>query len=170
MYGPSAYSGYGNPTPQQRLAQMEAQFGQYNPPGGVNPYPPIQGPLGASQGPQAGLIIKGRPVSNIQEANAAMIDFDGSVNIFLDRAHRKIYTKQLGMDGNILFEEYSLNSPSQSQDPVDISKSQSTGLEGYVKNVELDQKLQGVYSKLDNLEQRMEKYSGLESEKGGNKK
>lgn len=70
-------------------------------------------------------ILKGRPVSNEEEANAAMIDFDGSLFVFPDKAHGKIYTKQLGLDGNIIFLKYSLDNaaaPSKEVTPVESSK------------------------------------------------
>lgn len=47
--------------------------------------------------PQAGL--KGRPVSSIEEVKAAQIDFDGSLFIFPDIANKKIYTKQINLNG-----------------------------------------------------------------------
>lgn len=40
-----------------------------------------------------------RPVSSIDEVRAASIDFDGSVFYFPDLANKKIYTKQINMDG-----------------------------------------------------------------------
>lgn len=43
--------------------------------------------------------LKGRPVSSIEEARAMQIDFDGSLFIFPDIANKKIYTKQIGMNG-----------------------------------------------------------------------
>lgn len=45
--------------------------------------------------------IKGRPVSSIEEARAISIDFDGSVFYFPDLANRRIYTKQINMDGTV---------------------------------------------------------------------
>ena len=56
--------------------------------------------------PQLG--IKGRPVSSIEEARAASIDFDGSVFYFPDLANRRIYTKQINMDGTPSFNVYEL--------------------------------------------------------------
>ena len=47
--------------------------------------------------PQAGL--KGRLVASLEEARATSIDFDGSVFYFPDLANRRIYTKQINMDG-----------------------------------------------------------------------
>lgn len=56
--------------------------------------------------PQMG--IKGRPVSSIEEARATSIDFDGSVFYFPDLANRRIYTKQINMDGTPSFNVYEL--------------------------------------------------------------
>ena len=47
--------------------------------------------------PQAGL--KGRLVTSLEEARATSIDFDGSVFYFPDLANKRIYTKQINMDG-----------------------------------------------------------------------
>ena len=44
-------------------------------------------------------ILKGRPVSSIDEVRAIPIDFDGSVFFFPDFANKRIYTKQINMDG-----------------------------------------------------------------------
>lgn len=53
-------------------------------------------------------LLKGRPVSSIDEVKAANIDFDGSVFIFPDIANKKIYTKQINMDGTSSLLIYSL--------------------------------------------------------------
>lgn len=50
--------------------------------------------------------IKGRPVSSIEEARAISIDFDGSVFYFPDLANRRIYTKQINMDGTASLNVY----------------------------------------------------------------
>lgn len=57
--------------------------------------------------------IKGRPVSSIDEARAISIDFDGSVFYFPDLANKRIYTKQINMDGTS-----SLNVYEWKNDPV----------------------------------------------------
>lgn len=56
--------------------------------------------------PQLGL--KGRPVSSLEEARATTIDFDGSIFYFPDLANRKIYTKQINMDGTASLKMYVL--------------------------------------------------------------
>ena len=47
--------------------------------------------------PQIGL--KGRLVASLEEARATSIDFDGSVFYFPDLANKRIYTKQINIDG-----------------------------------------------------------------------
>lgn len=49
-----------------------------------------------------------RPVSSIDEVRAASIDFDGSVFYFPDLANKKIYTKQINMDGTAQLNMYGL--------------------------------------------------------------
>ena len=58
--------------------------------------------------PQLFLGIKGRPVASIEEARATSIDFDGSIFYFPDLANRKIYTKQINMDGTASLNVYEL--------------------------------------------------------------
>ena len=52
--------------------------------------------------------IKGRPVASIEEARASIIDFDGSIFYFPDLANKRIYTKQINMDGTALLNMYEL--------------------------------------------------------------
>lgn len=84
------------------------------------PYYPVQQgqPNGYYQPPrpqymdQAQIGIKGRPVSSIEEVKATSIDFDGSIFFFPDLANRKIYTKQINLDGTSTLNVYELkNTP-----------------------------------------------------------
>ena len=52
--------------------------------------------------------LKGRPVASIEEARASSIDFDGSVFFFPDLANRRIYTKQINLDGTASLNVYEL--------------------------------------------------------------
>ena len=49
-----------------------------------------------------------RPVSSIEEVRASAIDFDGSVFYFPDLANKKIYTKQINLDGTASLNMYEL--------------------------------------------------------------
>lgn len=50
--------------------------------------------------------LKCRPVTSIEEARAAQIDLDGSLWVFTDMGHGKIYTKQMKNDGSSAFGIY----------------------------------------------------------------
>lgn len=67
--------------------------------------PIYQMPLQSTQ-PYMG--IKGRPVASMEEARASIIDFDGSIFYFPDLANKRIYTKQINMDGTALLNMYEL--------------------------------------------------------------
>lgn len=60
--------------------------------------------------------LKGRPVSSIDEARASSIDFDGTVFYFPDLANKRIYTKQINLDGTatlLMYELKEIPVPSQ---------------------------------------------------------
>ena len=57
---------------------------------------------------QAQYGLKGRPVASLEEARASSIDFDGSIFFFPDLANRRIYTKQINMDGTATLNMYEL--------------------------------------------------------------
>ena len=52
--------------------------------------------------------LKGRPVTSLEEVKAATIDFDGSIFFFPDLANKKIYTKQINLDGTAILNVYEL--------------------------------------------------------------
>ena len=60
------------------------------------------------QGATTYMGIKGRPVASIEEARASIIDFDGSIFYFPDLANKRIYTKQINMDGTAMLSMYEL--------------------------------------------------------------
>lgn len=68
---------------------------------------PIQSPYLRPQQPQQ-LGLKGRPVSSIDEVRASGIDFDGSIFYFPDIANKRIYTKQINVDGTAILNMYEL--------------------------------------------------------------
>ena len=104
MYYTGGYGAYNGMNPyqqqitQNRLNQMEQQYNVNN---GFNNY--------NQQNTMQQQIIKGRPVSSMDEAKASMIDLDGSMFIFPDMANKKIYTKQIMLDGSAEFKTYSMD-------------------------------------------------------------
>ena len=57
---------------------------------------------------QQSSLLKGRPVTSIDEAKVANIDFDGSIFYFPDAANQTIYTKQINLDGKSSINMYVL--------------------------------------------------------------
>lgn len=67
--------------------------------------------------------IKGRPVVSIDEARASQIDLDGSLYVFPDLGNKKIYTKQINMDGTATFNVFELSGANESApSPVYVTK------------------------------------------------
>ena len=67
--------------------------------------------------------IKGRPVVSIDEARASQIDLDGSLYVFPDLGNKKIYTKQINMDGTASFNIFELAAPVETaREPVYVTK------------------------------------------------
>lgn len=60
--------------------------------------------------------LKGRPVSSLDEAKAANIDFEGSLFLFPDITNQKIYTKQINADGTMTFNMYELKAIPKEED------------------------------------------------------
>lgn len=82
--------------------------------------------------PQA--YLKGRLVSSLEEARATSIDFDGSIFYFPDLANRRIYTKQINLDGTATLNMYELREvPTVNEQAVIAS------MNNYITRDEFDQ-------------------------------
>lgn len=141
MYG-YGYSGYMPPQQydrmQARLNQMEQQYNaQQNPYMNNTQY----GQMSAQQ------IIKGRPVSSMEEAKASMIDLDGSLFVFPDLANKMIHTKQIMMDGTAEFKTYVLN-----EVPVKQNEQQSQQNSLFVLRSEFENYQKQIQHKLEEME------------------
>ena len=89
--------------PQQQYPNQQfAGYGGYK--------PASQYPQWTQQTPQLPQV---RPVSSIEEVRACPIDFDGSVFYFADVANKRIYTKQINIDGTASINLYELKIPTQ---------------------------------------------------------
>lgn len=100
------------PQYQQRLSQMEqnqqAQYGMQS-----MAFPSMNSGY-----------IKGRPVVSIEEARASQIDLDGSLFVFTDVGNKKIYTKQINLDGTATLNTYSLVDDNISDSDSYVTKSE----------------------------------------------
>lgn len=76
--------------------------------------------------------LKGRPVSSFEEARAMTIDFDGSTFFFPDLANRRIYTKQINMDGTASLFVYELR-----EQPIETMNNSNSG--NFVTREEFEQ-------------------------------
>ena len=54
-------------------------------------------------------MLKGRPVTSLEEARVAQIDLDGSITFFPDVGNKKIYTKRINADGTAALQTYILD-------------------------------------------------------------
>lgn len=72
--------------------------------------PQYQRPMMAQEPPTMAMpnYIKGRPVLSIDEARASQIDLDGSLHVFPDMGNKRIYTKQINLDGTATFNVFEL--------------------------------------------------------------
>ena len=137
MHGPMSNYATGIPTynpmayTQQRLATLEQQYPQFS-----------QQPVG----PQ----IKCRAVTSIDEVKAAQIDLDGTLNVFVDAGNKKIYTKQVGLDGTAIPITYVI-----SDKPEEVKKEdQVVSVEEFNKTVdELKKEIFDLKSKVGNKQQ-----------------
>lgn len=86
--------------------------------------------------------LKGRPVSSLEEVRATGIDFDGSIFYFPDIANKRIYTKQINLDGSASLNMYELvQIPVQNENPqIDVSK--------YITREEFEQTLMTLRNSL----------------------
>ena len=97
VYDPSIYYMQA----QQRINQLQPQIPQ-----------PMQTPV------QSEKFFKTLPVTSFDEAKAAMISFDGSLNIYVDTQHDRIYTKQLTNNGLAELKVYTLSKESEPKESV----------------------------------------------------
>lgn len=110
--------GYGMQPQYQRMIQTQ-QPEQTAP--AATPQQSFTAPILMPQGNY----IKGRPVVSIDEARASQIDLDGSLYVFPDLGNKKIYTKQINMDGTAAFNVFELSAPVENAPaPVYVTKAE----------------------------------------------
>lgn len=130
---------------QNRMNQLETQYNN------MFPQQYMQQPMQSMQMQQQMQVpqyqqqnvqtLKGRPVSNVDEAKASMIDLDGSLFVFPDVANGCIYTKQIMLDGTAEFKTYKI---------VGEQKPKQTNDE-YVLRSEFQKQLQCINAELKRL-------------------
>lgn len=118
-------------------------------------YPPVQQPMNQQTIPnytqpnylrtaQSQNGLKGRLVSSLEEARATSIDFDGSIFYFPDLANKRIYTKQINMDGTATLNVYELK-----ETPIMNENSQMTqSMNNFITRDEFEQVIGQIQQKL----------------------
>ena len=79
--------------------------------------------------------LKGRPVSSIDEARASSVDFDGTVFYFPDLANKRIYTKQINIDGTASLLMYELKEIPVETQPNYITREEFENTIAQLKNL-----------------------------------
>lgn len=139
MYGqpynpsPNLYMGAA-PQMQQRLSYLTQQQQAYG------QMPPIPN-TGNSYFNNNATLLKGRPVTNIEEAKAAQIDLDGTSTFFPCIAEKKIYEKSIDLNGLPIFRVYELQeSPKEAptyatSEVVDVLRTRIDQLEQVISSM-----------------------------------
>lgn len=83
---------------------------------------------------QPSMSLKGRPVSSLDEARASSIDFDGSVFYFPDLANKRIYTKQINLDGTATLLMYELKEMPIQEQPNFVTREEFENTITQLKN------------------------------------
>ena len=144
MYQYNPYGAYGAYTqPMQRLQQLEQQYPQYSQ--GYQQFPQSY--------PQQPQLLKGSPVTSIDEARASKIDLDGSLFIFPDVTNKKIYTKQINLDGTASLITYVQETPSNEQEGATNSFLQKSDISS------LEEQIKALNSNMEELKERMNEYA-----------
>ena len=141
-----AISPYQQQMYQDRLNAYEQQYrgNQYN------------NYIGNQQFNQPQQMIKCRPVSSYDEAKASMIDLDGSMFVFTDIANKKIYTKQIMLDGSAELKTYVL------EEQPNMSAEQTHKNNKYVLRSDFENVVNILNQKIENL------MGGVLNESNGN--
>lgn len=128
---------------QQRYQQLYPQYQQ----------PPMYQPMQSPQPQQQNQVLKGRPVSSIEEAKAAQIEYDGSLFLFYDISTGNIYGRRLGIDGKPSFETYipvpeTPAQPHETQNDVPMQVPMTAP--DYITKKDLDEAMNGLRANLEN--------------------
>ena len=133
MYGQQYFSPGAVPNQQARLAalqqyQMQQQMAQP-----IYPQPMVPQPMQT--------LMQGRMVASIEEAKVAQVPVDGSCIYFPCPSEHKIFVKSMDLNGNAVFETYSLVSDTEAK-PCYAEVSALEALQTRV--LELENRLKGA--------------------------
>lgn len=139
------YGGYGMGKPLSHYQQQMYQdrINAYDQQQYANQYNGYMRGQQAFNQPQQ--MINCRPVSSYDEAKASMIDLDGSLFVFTDVANKKIYTKQIMLDGTAELKTYVLeNNQNKIQEQVQDNQ--------YVLKTDFENVINSLKNKMEELQ------------------
>ncbi len=87
-------------------------------------------------------LLRGRPVASLEEVRATPIDFDGTVFYFPDISNNRIYTKQIGLNGQAILRSYQL---------TELPQTPST--QDYISREEFNQAINNLSAQLTQIKQ-----------------
>ena len=125
---------------QQRLLQLEQQQNMMN-----------NNIMSSSYQQPQGIYLKGRAVTGIEEVRGTIIDQDGSLFIFPDIGHNKIYTKQINIDGTATINSFALE-----KTPIQTEQK-------YVEVEQMNKIINSFNQQIQVLQQRIEELSTAET-------
>ena len=125
---------------QQRLLQLEQQQNMMN-----------NNIMSSSYQQPQGIYLKGRAVTGIEEVRGTIIDQDGSLFIFPDIGHNKIYTKQINLDGTATINSFALE-----KTPIQTEQK-------YVEVEQMNKIINSFNQQIQVLQQRIEELSTAET-------
>ena len=125
---------------QQRLLQLEQQQNMMN-----------NNIMSSSYQEPQGIYLKGRAVTGIEEVRGTIIDQDGSLFIFPDIGHNKIYTKQINIDGTATINSFALE-----KTPVQTEQK-------YVEVEQMNKIINDFNQQIQILQQKVEELSSAET-------
>ena len=125
---------------QQRLLQLEQQQNMMN-----------NNIMSSSYQQPQGIYLKGRAVTGIEEVRGTIIDQDGSLFIFPDIGHNKIYTKQINIDGTATINSFALE-----KTPVQTEQK-------YVEVEQMNKIINDFNQQIQILQQKVEELSSAET-------
>lgn len=149
MYTPYQHgygSPYGNQLAQNRLTQMEQQYNQqpmYN--------QMYNNPMTQMQQTAQAQYIKGRPVSSFDEAKAVAIDWDGSIFVFTDVANKRIYTKQIMLDGTAELKTYVLEEAAPAASVATDTQATTSANGDYVLRSDFESQIKALKDTIEEL-------------------
>lgn len=99
-----------------------------------------------TQMPQSVQVLKGRPVTSIEEVRAIPIDFDGSTFYFPDSANNRIFSKQIGLNGQAIVRMYEITD-------LPVQQPMTTDTTKFVSQDEFNSTIKQLMEQLEQIKQ-----------------